>query len=156
MKHHLAIFIKIANTYILHIYIYQGYIYIPPLIKQFLFKEFILHHTYYHFLPYLYFPSFWHYILNVPLTNKYITKVYFPSFENLLTREFNPFTLTMITYIFGLILCIFFSPCFLLEAGGMFSQPSVRLLELYLFPLLHSMFLKVNFISILSMCIFSL
>lgn len=51
--------------------------------------------------------SFCHYILNVALT----TEVYFPLLRIcLLTRKFNPFILTIIFYIFGLIFHIFFSP----------------------------------------------
>ena len=37
----------------------------------------------------------------------------------------------MIIYLLGFIPHIFFSSCFLVEAAGMFSQPSVMLIELY-------------------------
>ena len=69
--------------------------------------------------------------MSIPLINKFVAEVYFSSLENLLTRECNLFTFTMIIYLLGFILHIFFSSCFLVEAAGMFSQPSVMLIELY-------------------------
>lgn len=55
----------------------------------------------------------------------------------------------MITSIFVFNLHIFSSPrvfLFFRHPGGMFNQPSVGLIELYPFSLLHSVLLEVNFI----------
>ena len=81
MKHHLAKYINTANTISL------------PGISP------ISHLLY--VLLYLYFPSFSDIIFWIYLINKFVAEVYFPSLQNLLTREFNLFTLTMIICLFG-------------------------------------------------------